>query len=95
MASAYRSAYPAGWFRQAARLAAAGVPLGFLSVMCYNSSICIRLLRGEAERRKEVCTCTESSKKNPGVINTWLLSCCSMLLGYFRSGTDFFMNLGY
>lgn len=37
----------------------------------------------------------QSSKKNPGVINTWLLSCCSTLLGYSRSGTDFFMNLGY
>lgn len=72
-----------------------GCPLGFRVRCVITLPYAWRILRGEAERRKEVCTCTESSRKTPGAINTWLLSCCSTLLGYFSSGTYFFMNLGY
>lgn len=60
-ASHSRSVTSTGWFKQATKPAAAGVPLGFSSVMCCKSFICMRLHRREAERSKES---TESSRKN-------------------------------
>lgn len=49
--SATRSVNPAGCLRQAVKPAAAEVPLGLLSMMCYSSSICMSLLHGDTERR--------------------------------------------
>ena len=45
------SVNPVGCLRQAVKPAAAGVPLGLLSVMCYSPSICMSLLHGDIERR--------------------------------------------
>lgn len=45
------SVNPVGFLRQAVKPAAAGVPLGLLSMMCYSSSICMSLLHRDTERR--------------------------------------------